>query len=156
MTSFRMAIILLISLHASASALQSVPVRVSIAAPEATVRSGDAVRIDVTISNLTHHTVEISSVPDMAEAARHVDVYDSEGKLLPRRRVPNPLSMGTVQLGGGKSLRESFVLNDFADLSKPGTYRIQVKHEMWRVDMTKHDAYRSLIPSNILVITIVK
>lgn len=156
MTGARGAICLVVCLMVNVAAPQKPSVAVLIETPTSTVRSGVAIRIDVTITNLTGHEVEVARSPGQAEAANHVKVTDSDGRMLPRKRRAPGGGISGIPLDPGKSVRDSFVLNDFVDLNKPGRYTVQVYHEDWSVDKKKHDLDGTVTLSNTLVITVIE
>lgn len=82
MRRIHVAIGLFTCLQLSAFASQRRPVKISIATPTPTIRSGATVRIDVTITNITDRVIEIQKslgVEGDAEATNPVTAYDSEG-----------------------------------------------------------------------------
>jgi len=155
----RRAIGLLIWFQASVLVSQSVPVNVLITTPESTVRTGATVRINVSITNVTAHTIEIEAPQGRSGSAQetnYVTVYDEDGKKLPVRIDSIRLGTRGVMLGSGKSFEDFFMLSDLADLKRPGTYKVQVRHEFWHDNPAINKSTRTLIPSNILTITVTK
>lgn len=155
MINLCMAICSIILSYASIASPERFPVTVSITTPASTVRSGAPVEINVIISNITSNMVHISASPESTEATNHVTVYDSKGKRLPRLGEHNVSVVTGIELSPYKSTAGVFILNDFADVSQPGIYKVQVHHEFWRFDTKRHPSLK-LIPSNTLILTVTK
>lgn len=141
--------------HASIASPQRFPVTVSITTPASTVKSGAPIEITVTISNVTSSMVQIAASPESTEATNYVTVYDAKGRRLPRIGAHNVSVVTGLDLAPYKSTTGVFILNEFADVSHPGTYKIHVDHEFWKFDTKRHPSV-NLIPSNTLILTVTK
>jgi hypothetical protein len=137
---------------------QKLPITITITTPATSVRRDTAVRIDVSVTNVSHHSIDITRSPGQPEAANRLMVYDTKGRLLPRlSTAPDGGSLiGGVPLEPDKSIVDSFIANNYVDLGKPGTYRIQVFHQEMLLDEKKHKVRESITPSNSLTIVVTK
>ena len=169
MRSIKAFAILAVALQPICLAQQKSPISVSIVTPTPITQSGTDVRVNVTVTNVSDQPVKLYKAPGpdgQAEAANQVDVYDSDGKKLPRIDGPaiqmhgqtshlpkRWISRTTVLVAPGQSCNDHLILSDLFDLKKPGTYTVTVRHEM-RVHNSNSEDPLISVPSNTITVTL--
>ncbi|MGA2834638.1 MAG: hypothetical protein ABSE55_16340 [Terracidiphilus sp.] len=144
------------------------PITVSITTPTLVTKTGEAIRVNVTVTNTSDHSVKLYKAlgPDgQAEVANQIDVLDADGKKLSRidglavqvrRQIYHrqmPMSRTMIRLDPGQSNEDFLILNNLFDLSKPGKYTVTVGHGL-RVDVPGSDPNLMNVPSNTITITV--
>lgn len=162
-------VLLTAALPAIAVAQQRSPITVSIMTPTPVTKSGTDVRVNITVTNTSGHAVKLYKAlgPDgQAEAANQVDVYDGEGKKLPRvdgrtmhvrgetYHLPKQwISRKKILVETGQSSDDFLVLSNLFDISKPGEYAVSVRQEM-RTDDSDPDVKLIYATSNRITVTV--
>ena len=157
-----------VAVQTSSIAQQKSPIAASITTPTPITKSGAEVRVDVTVTNISDHTVRLYKalgLDGQAEAANHVEVFDSNGKALSRidgpeiqmrgetRHLPKMwISRKTVPVEPGESSSDFLILSNLFDLSKPGKYTVAVRQEM-RSDDSDPDIKLVYATSNTITVT---
>lgn len=157
------------ALHVNCTAQQKSPISASISTPTPVIKSGTEVKVHVTITNNSDHTVRLYRAlgPDgQAEAANQVDVYNDAGKKLSRidgraiqiqgqtHYLPKKwVSRTTVLVEPGQSCDDFLILSNLFDLSKPGKYTVSLRHEM-RADDSDPNVNLIYATSNTITITV--
>lgn len=160
---------LAVALQMSCTAQQQSPIAASISTPTPIIRSGAEVKVYVTITNNSDHTIRLYKAlgPDgQAEAANKVEVYDANGKKLSRidgraikingqpRHLPKQwISRTTVEVKPGDSSEDFLILSNLFDLSKPGKYTVTLRHEM-RADDSDPNVHLVCAKSNTIDVTV--
>jgi hypothetical protein len=152
-------------------AQQKVPIAVSISTPVPVVQSGNEIRINVSVRNLSDEPISLLKAlgPDgQAEAVNHLEVFGADGKRLyridgPSHRskdgvvshlVKGGISRTSVSVAPGETSVDFLVLSNLFDLSKPGIYTVVARHELMRLEAPKPEDRVSFVSSNRLVITV--
>jgi hypothetical protein len=134
------------------------------------VKAGAEVRLDIVLTNVSAEKIVIA---ECVEPNYQIEVYDNEGKPLPRLRdcVPkqDPDYPGWTTLCPGdvttllapiclqqnqilkplrpqEALEEQTVVNTLYDLSRPGKYTIQVQQRTTRERLLKYPASSATAP----------
>jgi hypothetical protein len=119
-----------------------------ISAPATTIRSGSAVRLDITITNSSNQLISlIDNRVGPREAG--ISIWDSNGnQLSPRDEYRSYVlhSKFAMLISPGKSIVESVNLNKWFDLTKPGQYKMRARRKIPGSD--------SFVESNELAIAI--
>ena len=157
--------ILTITLATVVSVLAQSPkptISININAAQESYRSGDEIKLTVTLRNISHHKLYV----DLSRPAREpLDARHSSGEVVPLTKFGRalrgqeelvdekgatviPLSSGNiVELDPGKAVIETLVLTKEYDFSRVGTYTLQIH----RPDP---DTKNLVIKSNIVTITV--
>ncbi len=107
------------------------PFSISISALPTVVTSGKRFTIFIQLTNVSDHNIAAPSAwMEEFDAMNYFNIRDSAG--VPLKMSISPMidgvhHMDSRTLEPGQSMRESVVLEDFYNLSKPGTYTIQVE-----------------------------
>ena len=147
------------------------PIVLSISAPT-TTGAGEAVRLEVTVTNASGQTVEIytaSGRPDGGESEDYngISIRDADRKPLPRidghqfarsdgtvvQMHRPPLSLRPVALAPGEQFHDYSTLSRMFDLTKPGTYTVTVKQDV-RLDHAMPEPGRVTATSNTITVTV--
>jgi hypothetical protein len=158
-----------LALQSICIAQQEPPITVSITTPTPVTKSGTEVRVNVTVTNNSDHSIRLYKAlgPDgQAEAANQVDVYDATGKKLLRidgraiqmqgqtHYLPKQwISRKTVPLEPGQSCDDFLIMSNLFNLSNPGKYTVTVRHEMRTYSSDSGDKLID-VPSNTITITV--
>ena len=121
-----------------------------ISTKETTITAGWEVRMEIAITNITDHPIKIAAGPGTYPYV--LDVRDADGNLAPetayghKMRTEQDLVSGMTlanTLEPGETEKLECVVSEWNDLTKPGTYFIQIQR--WRHPNVK---------SNKLMITV--
>jgi hypothetical protein len=132
-------ILLILNCCSFASHGQQKVFAVSISTPERTVNSGSRIPLTISLKNLSDKTVSVALNSSDVGVGRtfEITVLDSSGDALPRVKEAAPLSGktpltktfsgGTLPVAPGKEILRTISLDRLFDLSKTGTYTVQVR-----------------------------
>jgi hypothetical protein len=155
--------------QAAAPAEASKPVfAIAIGTPRSTVKSRSEVMVNIEVTNISGSATKlVGATPAVLGYA--VDVRDSAGKPVPLtrrgtatvnqrfaagdragRRFIGPGSVTDSTVPPGGVVKEELTVTDFFDLSRPGTYTIQVQ----RPDFRSQPPGSRMLKSNIIAITV--
>lgn len=131
------------------------PFSIQINTSKQTVKAGSAVSIQILMTNTGSHEVDCTSTPkDDLDRAYQYDVRDSSGQTVAavERNVPEESNGGwgrprSIKPGETCEAFGEFISNSY-DLSKPGTYSIQVSRRI------SSDPKDGVVKSNIITITV--
>lgn len=133
-----------------------------ISTPEAVVKAGAAVPIDIVITNTSDHEIAIgrSNGPMQGEFHHELHVLDSSGKAVARTKWGHKLKgevgpgedsvitfsdvIGTLQ--PGQTLKDGLFANAIFDLTHPGKYTLQIE----RIDADT----KAVVKSNVITVTV--
>jgi len=151
MKSYVVILTICAGLQASCFAQQMSPVTVSISISSQIVKVGAEIKVNISTTNMSTQAVSEywASKPDdgEAEAGNDIQVFDAEGKTLPRIDGPviqrgavtyhlrkRSISRRVLSLEPGQTSSNFFILNNLFDLSRTGAYTIVVRHELKGVE----------------------
>jgi hypothetical protein len=112
---------------------------VRISTPKTTVNAGSPIRLAISLKNVTDKTVSVALNSSDVGVGRtfEIAVLDSYGAALPmlqkaaplpgEKPLPKTFSGGTLPVAPGHQIVRTVDLNRLFDLSKTGTYTVQVK-----------------------------
>jgi hypothetical protein len=150
--------LLAVTLQIPSFAQQNVPVKVTITSPTPVAKSGAPIRIDVSVLNLSDHVIKILKplgFDGQAEFVNHVQVYDAQGKpLVWIAGRHSAVSRKTISVEPGKSESDFMILSNLYDMTKPGRYKVAIRHELIQFGTPRIEDMRSFVPSNTLDITV--
>ncbi len=141
---------------------------ITISTPQSTVKSRSEVMVHVEVTNISGSASKlVGATPAVLGYA--VDVRDSAGKPVPLtrrgtatvnqrfaagdrdgRRFIGPGSVTDSLVRPGGVVKEELTVTDFFDLSRPGTYTIQVQ----RPDFRSQPPGDRMLKSNIITLTV--
>ena len=108
-----------------------------ISAPQSSVKSGAPVWIEVTMANNSNHRIAVTREPsedlDQGGWVYEVDVHGDKGGAPPQTEYARNIingglrSTGLIPLYPGKTIIDRVNVSKLYDLSRPGTYTIQVQ-----------------------------
>lgn len=122
----------------------SAPYSITIAAPQNPVKAGSEVAVDIVVTNTSDHEIVVSrsNAEKRAELSGYtVEVWDQKQRLTPESEYGLELKgqgtpagpvvtvnsdlLFTVQ--PGKQLKDTLIVSKLRDMSRPGTYTVQVQ-----------------------------
>jgi hypothetical protein len=102
---------------------------IAISGPDHPIPTFSPVPIDVTITNSSSQDLQIEDIPGLSPSY-DVNVYDSAGKLLPRRPIDKEQSAyfrrRITVLKASQEWKQELFLSGYYDLSQPGEYTVQL------------------------------
>lgn len=138
---------------------QQKPFVVNISTPKTTVTSGAPLPLNITLKNISDHTiwVPINSADVGIGRTFEITACDSSGKKVPNiaearpmageKHQPQTFTGGILPVDPGKEISRKIDLESIFDLSRAGTYTIQVR----KVEQQT----KTIQESNILTITVI-
>ncbi len=135
------------------------PFTLTIAVDQTTIKVGSQIRLRITLTNTSGQDLLIgrgNGDARAAEAGYRIEVLNEKGKNPPETKYQRVIkgeedgifwsSPIGITLQSGKTYEDGMIVNDFYDLSQPGTYTIQVQR-------TDHQS-KILVKSNKVTVTV--
>lgn len=156
MKPFSIAAWLLASFSLVAYAQQTAPVSVSVTTETPSVPVGGEIKIKITVSNRSDRNLDLLRGPDgKAEAVNDVQVYDAANKSLSRIHGPHGwISRRAQAVEPGGVIENYLILDKLFDMSKPGRYKVVVRHELIQHSDPDSPSTRMLVPSAPLTVIV--
>jgi hypothetical protein len=132
--------------------------------PTAPIKSGADVRLRVTVTNISDHSVRFGRTPGITpeeELSYHIEIRDAPGKVPPltpffhRLREDPGSSWGsytTYSLEPGKSFDDELVITKLYVLTQPGRYTIWVARGQDPLEKSG----KGVVKSNAITLTVTK
>jgi hypothetical protein len=114
--------------------------------------SGLPVRVDILLTSISNHEINVSRNLGVVNYAYQYEVRDSAGRLLEQKKHdwPQQTSTEVVRLEPGGRLTDGSTISELYDLSKPGEYTIQL------VRPVSSDPGAEGIKSNTITMTVTR
>jgi hypothetical protein len=142
---------------------QGAPLSITISTPTPVIKTGQGLWIVIQLTNLPDHSIDAPSAwMGGFDAVYNMEIRGPSGTQLTWTAPPDVAFLRSAPgtLDPGKTKNEQIPINEYYDLTQPGTYEIQVKR---CIDLEnpigqaapKYDISKGVIMSNKLTITVV-